>query len=116
MKKCAACAKPARSLSRVFVGDGANNIRRALVCSKCARNAIAIVMKAPEGRCNCGNLATLCAPCCNENVPKDRAKLLKPAIIKLRSLALAYAKASKNDRADGITQAADILEAGNFGS
>lgn len=123
--KCGACGRAGlRSTSLAWVpapnGDG---LERRRVCADCAGGALVVVLRKAEPEClSCREPARFCAA----HAPAssgDAALVLVRAGKKIRSLAMAYAvsggdrvdESYARGRRDGLEQAADVLDAGDFG-
>ncbi len=114
MKRCKACGRACRKTQLALVPT-VEGVKRARVCAQCIARGITIIPTTGAQLCLCGSLATTCLPCGRKKEKRDHVELVKAACAKLRKLAGAYrASGSRDGRGDGLDQAADILEAGDF--
>lgn len=134
MKRCAVCQQTYRSQGTTALIRDGRDVRRARVCGACARNGVLVIASpVAAARCACGAAATTCAGCSNAAEAKDQAKTVAGAARKLRKLAEAYdqdrdgeaasllkhADVDLDDlrnegRAEGLRQAADVLDSGSW--
>lgn len=120
--KCAACQALVRTTVTALVRDG-GMFRRRRVCKPCAATG-ALVVAGKTDACACGAAAVLCSGCATLRESRDRGKLVKSAARKLRAIAKAYTlqgieggpdeQGCARSCADGLEQAADILERGEW--
>lgn len=100
---CGACRKTARNTSLAFVACPATGLRRARVCAGCFKKAVHIVP----------SVTTTVKPT-NEVTAQRReaTDAVKGAIRKLKTLVRVYG--ADDEATNGLEQAIDILEAGDF--
>lgn len=124
MKACKRCGKSYRVGHVVFVSQGGGLVR-AHVCGTCADKATPVLMAEAANVCACGEPATTCGKCLDKKVDAAaRGSGLKKAVRAIRKIARAYETppdvpgspeyCSEMGRHDGLIQAADILEKGNW--
>lgn len=96
----------------IYCANDKGGLSRKRVCKKCAKQAVPTLAGTIEaGRCACGKPATTCLGCAQSKDKRDVARLVLDAVKKLRGLARSY---PGSERADGLNQAADVIEAGGF--
>lgn len=113
----------------VYALNDRGMLRQVRACSSCARSAVPLVAGRPASLCSCGASATTCDACAGKEADKARrppAEPFKAAAKKLRGLAAGYRastgavraddveSARTDGRADGLEQAADILDARDY--
>lgn len=118
-KSCGACGKSYRSGTLVYSSDGKGSMKRTRVCGGCAKQTLPILIGTIEaGRCDCGKPMTTCLGCARDAEKTDLKKQLEKAVKKIRGLAKAYEGRNLTNeamaRAEGLRQAADVLESGEF--
>jgi hypothetical protein len=121
--KCAVCERTGLRVTTLAWVPAANGgeLERRRVCGDCAAGALTIVLRKAAPEClHCREPAIVCAG--HGGAAIESPTLIGNAIRKLRNMAKAYrgtAVAGVNGthavgRADGLEQAADILDAGDF--
>lgn len=114
--KCGVCGKAYRKQgTRVFVAasnEVLGGIRRVIACPTCARQCIHLALPEAAPRCECGSVATSCAPCENDRAPKVRAAIVAGAIRKMAGMLRAYPEG--NAFHSGLRMAIDVLTAGDW--
>ncbi len=112
----------------IFASDGKGGIARKRVGPCCSAKAIPVLVGSIEAsRCKCGAPASTCVACVRDGEKSDPKKLLANAIKKPRGIVKAKnaypnggevhgspEACSYNGEIDGLTQAIDILEGGDF--
>lgn len=122
-KRCAACAANFNRGRKAYVPDAEGKLRLRIVCLKCEKAALAIVL--PEGApntCRCGASAVLCAGCATGKDRIERAKALAGAVKKLKGILKAYESRLQDagvteavhGRIEGLEQAVNVLEKGDW--
>ncbi len=128
MKRCSGCGKQIRSGSMIFASDGKGGIARKRVGPCCSSKGVLMLVGSIEAsRCKCGAPATTCVGCVRDADKANPKKVLIGALRKLRGIVrakLAHPNGgevhgspeacSYNGEIDGLTQAIDILEGGDF--
>lgn len=84
------------------------------MCSTCAAQGVTILaVGSTHELCSCGELAKVCSKCAERKASRP-SDMQKQIAAKLRKLAKAYESVITNgehsDRAEGLSQAADIVE------
>lgn len=100
---CGACRRTCRKTSLAFIVEGGGGLRRGRVCATCFNQAVHIVP-----------FVTTMAKPTNEVAAQRReaADAVKGAIRKLKTLVRVYG--ADDEATNGLEQAIDILEAGDF--
>jgi hypothetical protein len=111
--KCTLCKAVCRSRTIAVVLD-AGKLKSACVCASCRKGGVHLVA-APQAKavawCKCGSgrAATRCEVCARDTELKPDA--VRKALAKyLRKLAATYRGGLCKDNAEGLEQAADIVE------
>ena len=107
--KCGICNRGGlRKTTMVHAPNAEGVLRRVRACAGCASRGLLIVPSGGATRCACGALAVKCGGCVDKARARDLSLILAPFVVRLRGLARAY----PNERGEGLTQAADLLEHG----
>lgn len=134
MNACGVCGRSYRTGTgaMVYMLDAKAALVRVRACGTCERSAVALVAGVPASRCSCGAIASVCDGCAGKAA--EDASRLPPTVLgkaarKLRNLARGYraggAIALRSGtlevsdertcgRADGLEQAAELLEAQDY--
>lgn len=121
--QCPACGATFNRGRKAYVPDAAGKLRLRIVCLKCEKAAVAIVI--PEwapNTCRCGAIAVLCAGCATGKERGERAKSVAGAVKKLRGILKAYESRVQDagvteavhGRIEGLEQAVSVLEKGDW--
>jgi len=111
MSKCGACGDPCRKTQIAHVADPEGGLTRKRVCNDCFAGALHIVTHVTHVTKGVGE---------KEIQRREAREIVQAAVKKLRGMAKAYKPqgqpkdAATEGRIDGLEQAADVLEGGEF--